>query len=258
MVSRHGNHLLVLNAKGNGRIYFAQLDFGHPPILVHTEGIVEVLADAFERLPCSEYVDPMDRGIIDEIEGPHVVQSSDMVFVFVRQQNRVDMPDPGPEHLVTEIGPSVDHQPYVVPLEHGRSPQTVIAGIFRGADGTPAADHRHSLRSSRAKNRKFHTHRKKRRSFCFSRRREQKYKKNTAEKRNRRFFSHAPDNGKQRVLPYARIGWSDCRYHSKRAAKTIHDTPGNSGGAHPNNSVSVGKILKPYRHNPIPLFLQIR
>ena len=57
-----------------------------------------------------------------------------MVFVFVRQQNRVDMPDPGPEHLVTEIGPSVDHQPYVVPLEHGRSPQTVIAGIFRGAD----------------------------------------------------------------------------------------------------------------------------
>ena len=138
-----------------------------------------------------------------------------MVFVFVRQQNRVDMPDPGPEHLVTEIGPSVDHQPYVVPLEHGRSPQTVIAGIFRGADGTPAADHRHSLRSSRAKNRKFHTHRKKRRSFCFSRRREQKYKKNTAEKRNRRFFSHAPDNGKQRVLPYARIGWSDCRYHSK-------------------------------------------
>ena len=106
MVSRHGNHLLVLNAKGNGRIYFAQLDFGHPPILVHTEGIVEVLADAFERLPCSEYVDPMDRGIIDEIEGPHVVQSSDMVFVFVRQQNRVDMPDPGPEHLVTEIGPT--------------------------------------------------------------------------------------------------------------------------------------------------------
>ena len=151
-----------------------------------------------------------------------------------------------------------NHQPYVVPLEHGRSPQTVIAGIFRGADGTPAADHRHSLRSSRAKNRKFHTHRKKRRSFCFSRRREQKYKKNTAEKRNRRFFSHAPDNGKQRVLPYARIGWSDCRYHSKRAAKTIHDTPGNSGGEHPNNSVSVGKILKPYRHNPIPLLLQIR
>ena len=73
-----------------------------------------------------------------------------------------------------------------------------------------------------------------------------------------RFFSHTPDNGKQRVLPYARIGWSDYRYHSKRAAKTIHDTPGNSGGAHPNNSVSVGKILKPYRHNPIPLFLQIR
>ena len=189
MVSRHGNHLLVLNAKGNGRIYFAQLDFGHPPILVHTEGIVEVLADAFERLPCSEYVDPMDRGIIDEIEGPHVVQSSDMVFVFVRQQNRVDMPDPGPEHLVTEIGPSVDHQPYVVPLEHGRSPQTVIAGIFRGADGTPAADHRHSLRSSRAKNYKFHTHRKKTSEFLFFPATGTKIQKKTPQKREIAAFS---------------------------------------------------------------------
>jgi len=75
------------------------------------------------------------------------------------------------------------------PLEHGRSPQTVIAGIFRGADGTPAADHRHSLRSSRAKNYKFHTHRKKTSEFLFFPATGTKIQKKTPQKREIAAFS---------------------------------------------------------------------
>jgi len=85
------------------------------------------------------------RRIVDEIEGPHVVQTADMVLVFVRKQDAVEVAHPRAEHLVAEIGSRVDHQPHTVRLDHGRGPQTVIAPVGRRADPAAASDHGHAL-----------------------------------------------------------------------------------------------------------------
>ena len=69
--------------------------------------------------------------------------------------------------------------------------------------------------SSRAKNYKFHTHRKKTSEFLFFPATGTKIQKKHRRKEKSPLFLAHSRYGEQRVLPYARIGWSDCRYHSK-------------------------------------------
>ena len=64
-----------------------QFDLRHAAVFVLREGVVEILAHALQRPRSGVDVDLVDgRRVIDEIEGPDVVQSPDMVFVFMCQQ----------------------------------------------------------------------------------------------------------------------------------------------------------------------------
>lgn len=96
------------------------------------------------------------RRVIDEIEGPDVVQSPDMVLVLVRQQNGVEMPHARAEHLVTEIGSGVDDDAHAPRFDHRRGAQAVVARIRRRADLTAAADDGHALRRSGSQKGEFH------------------------------------------------------------------------------------------------------
>lgn len=77
------------------------------PVLVLREGVVEILAHDIEGAGSRIEVDAVDRRrVIDEIEGPHVVQPADMVLMFVRQQNGVDTADAGAQHSTAKSGPA--------------------------------------------------------------------------------------------------------------------------------------------------------
>lgn len=144
-----------------------------------------------------------------------------MVFVFVRQQNRVDMPDPGQAsgngNRARRRSPAVCRPTRAWPKS---------ADGYRG-DLSRCRRHTGSrspalLRSSRAKNYKFHTHRKKTSEFLFFPATGTKIQKNTAEKRNRRFFSHTPDTGAARFTVRSnRLERLSVSFEGRRKRSTI-------------------------------------
>ncbi len=136
---------------------FAKLYFWNSPVFVLRKSIIEILTYARGCPRRSINRHPMDRRrIIDEVEGPHIIQTADMVLMLVGQQNGIKMPHATAQHLVTEIGPRVDHQSHAPRLDHGRSPQPPVPRIIGGTDLAPAPDDGHPLRSSGSQKGEFH------------------------------------------------------------------------------------------------------
>jgi len=157
MVSRNGEDFDTFDAERPRNVDLVQFDFRNAPVLVLREGVVEILAHDIEGAGSRIEVDAVDRRrVIDEIEGPHVVQPADMVLMFVRQQNGVDTADAGAQHLTAEIGSGVDDDAHVPRLDHGRGAQTVVAPVGRSADPAAASDDRDTLRGARSQKGKFH------------------------------------------------------------------------------------------------------
>ena len=157
MVARHGHDLHIPDPERPCGVDFMQFDLRHAAVFVLRKGVVEILAHALQRPRSGVDVDLVDgRRVIDEIEGPDVVQSPDMVLVLVRQQNGVEMPHARAEHLVTEIGSGVDDDAHAPRFDHRRGAQAVVARIRRRADLTAAADDGHALRRSGSQKGEFH------------------------------------------------------------------------------------------------------
>ena len=82
--------------------------------------------------------------------GSHVVQATDMVVMLVRQQDRVQMADPVPDHLPAKIGAAINQQAFPVDLYQSGGPQTPITRILAPANLTLTTDLWIARRSSRA------------------------------------------------------------------------------------------------------------
>ena len=96
-------------------------------------------------------------GIIDEIEGSHIVQTSDMVFVLMGKQNGIEPAHPLAQQLLAEVRPGINHQTQSLPLDHRRGAQPLIVRIGRATHGALAPDDGYALRCSGSKQGNFHT-----------------------------------------------------------------------------------------------------
>ena len=149
MVSRNRDHFDIADPERLTGFDFVQFDLGSTPVFVLSECVVEILTHDPERSRRRIDVDRMDRtGIVHEVESPHIVQTADMVFVFVGKQNRIEVTHARTEHLAAKIRPGVDYDPHAPGFDHRRSAQAVIARIGRSADLATAADHGHALRGT--------------------------------------------------------------------------------------------------------------
>ena len=79
-----------------------------------------------------------------------------MVFMFVREEDGVEVADACAEHLAAEIGAGVDDHTHAARLDHGRSAQAVVTPVGRGADLAAAPDDRDALRGARSQKGEFH------------------------------------------------------------------------------------------------------
>ena len=157
VVPRNGNDLQLPHPERPGDVDLMQLDFGHAAVFILREGIVEVLAHDAEGMGCGVDVDLVhQRRVIDKVESPHVVQPADMIFVFVREEDGVEVADARTEHLAAEIGAGVDDHTHAACLDHGRSAQAVVALVGRGANLAAAPDDRDALRGARSQKGEFH------------------------------------------------------------------------------------------------------
>ena len=96
---------------------------------------------------------------LPEIERPHLVHTSRMVFVFVGKQHRVQVSQTQPQHLLSKVRPSVDQQAFPRHLNVHGCPQAFVAEINRPTNSTGATNHRHTRRCSGSKERNEHSRR---------------------------------------------------------------------------------------------------
>ena len=87
------------------------------------------------------------RMLLVIVERPHIVQTAHMIPVGMSQQNRIHVLHPGPQHLVAEIRPGINHYLNLIRAYQSRSPQSLVMTIRRLADRAMATDNRHALRS---------------------------------------------------------------------------------------------------------------
>jgi hypothetical protein len=74
-----------------------------------------------------------------EIEGAYVIESNNMVIMFMGQENALEMADFGLQHLLSEIGPTIDDQIQIALADEGRRTESfifLIGGMTHFA-GTP-------------------------------------------------------------------------------------------------------------------------
>ncbi len=109
------------------------------------ERVVEILADDVGH--------PLERKNINrlllfEINGPDVIQTGQMVFVFMGDKNRIHTGDVVSQKLHPQIRTRINKNICVVHLHKGGGSETLVARIRRMADRTGASHHGHALRCS--------------------------------------------------------------------------------------------------------------
>ncbi len=92
VVPRHGYDPRAGRTERLGGVDRAERQLGHAAVFVRGESVVEILAHDIQRAGRAVDVHAPHRGVIDEVEGPHVVQAARVVLVLVREQDGVDAP----------------------------------------------------------------------------------------------------------------------------------------------------------------------
>lgn len=85
-----------------------------------------------------------------EIERPDIVEPDDVVVVFVREQNGIEVPGAGAEHLLPEIGACVDQDVRVAVRQQGGSAQAGVVRVVRSTHAAVASDNWNTLGSTGA------------------------------------------------------------------------------------------------------------
>lgn len=85
-----------------------------------------------------------------EIKRAHIIESDDVVVVFVREQDAIDVANTGAQHLLPEIGACIYNNIGVAIAEQCRRPQSVVARVAGSAHFAVAPDNGDALRSAGA------------------------------------------------------------------------------------------------------------
>lgn len=85
-----------------------------------------------------------------EIERPDIIEPDDVVVVFVREQDGIEVPDARAEHLLAEIGACVDQDVRVAVRQQGSSAQAGVVRVLRSTHAAVASDNWNTLGSTGA------------------------------------------------------------------------------------------------------------
>ena len=111
------------------------------------EGVVE-------RLPNSPLhaLGAIDGQVAAKIlgEDPQVIHAKEMVGVFMREEDRMNQPDPFADECVAEVRRRVDQEVAFGQSEHHAATAALVFWIRVHARRAAATDHRHAMRRSRA------------------------------------------------------------------------------------------------------------
>ena len=72
-----------------------------------------------------------DDGVIDKIEGSHIIDAARVVFVLVGEYDGIYAPHACAQHLLSEVGPCVNYNATIIHLDHCRGAQALVALILR-------------------------------------------------------------------------------------------------------------------------------
>src|SRR5207249_2729621 len=95
-------------------------------------------------------------GSLAKVVDPQVVQSHDMIRVTVGVQDGIEVIDPMPEGLLSEVAGGVHQNLARVPFQKNGGTEPPIAGIVGNADATTATDDRHAGRGPGSQKSDFH------------------------------------------------------------------------------------------------------
>ena len=77
-----------------------------------------------------------------------VIQASNMVLMFVRDEHRVELGDVLAQHLLAEVGTRIHDDRHLISLDQNGGTETFVAKVLGLAHGTGAADDGYALRCS--------------------------------------------------------------------------------------------------------------
>ena len=149
MLAANRYDLYLTHSKWLRIVNLVQSHLRHTTIFVRNEGVVKILLYGRYRACRSVNIDGANDGVIHKVECSHIVQPARMILMLVREQYRIDSSHARTQHLLTEVGPRIDHNAIAAHLDHSRRAQTIVALILRSAHLAAAADDRHALRCSR-------------------------------------------------------------------------------------------------------------
>lgn len=94
----------------------------------------------------------VDRNIapVELAESTQIVEAHDVIGVRMRVEDGVDLVDPLAQALGAKIRRGIDHNPHSRGANENRGAQSIVAGVFRSAHGTFAADHGDPVRGAGA------------------------------------------------------------------------------------------------------------
>jgi hypothetical protein len=117
---------------------------------------LERVAEGRANLPFDgRFAIQRNRPIEPVAKDPQIVEAEDMVGVAVREDGRVDHGRPLAQQLDPELGGRVDQEIAVRRVDQHAGARAVVFRIGRRADGTTAADDRHTDAGSRAQKNQF-------------------------------------------------------------------------------------------------------
>ncbi len=97
-----------------------------------------------------------DCALLADVKGANVVEPEDVIGVAVGEEDGVEAIETDAQGLLAKVGRGVDDYVLLVSRKEQRRTETIIAGIFGGADTAMAAERRHAHGSAGAENGEFY------------------------------------------------------------------------------------------------------
>jgi len=97
-----------------------------------------------------------DCALLADVKGANVVEPEDVIGVAVGEEDGVEAIETDAQGLLAKVGRGVDDYVLLVSRKEQRRTETIIAGIFGGADTAVAAERRHAHGSAGAENGEFY------------------------------------------------------------------------------------------------------
>lgn len=86
------------------------------------------------------------------VERAHIIEARNMILVRMRNQDSIEPSQPGPKHLLAEVGACIHNNGCFAMLNQNARSEPLVSWIVRSANRTLTTNYRNALRCSAAEN----------------------------------------------------------------------------------------------------------